>query len=152
MKKEKIDNKERSYSKKLVLRCTREKMFQALSSKKGITGWWTHLVKGVFAENKKIRLEFEGLSEHIDLQIDSQKRPEQVIWTCLVHSSNPEWAKTKIIFALSEKSKSACELSFQHQGLSPQLDCYDDCRLGWDYFLKSLAGFVERGEGMPFTS
>lgn len=41
-------------------------------------------------------------------------------------------------------------MAFRHEGLSPRLDCYDDCRLGWEHFLSSLAVFVAHGRGRPF--
>ena len=43
-------------------------------------------------------------------------------------------------------------LSFRHIGLVPALVCYVDCESGWDYFLPSLAAYVETGAGMPFAA
>jgi hypothetical protein len=36
--------------------------------------------------------------------------------------------------------------------LSPKLDCFNDCKLGWDHFLASIVALVENGKGMPFGS
>ncbi|MDQ2874979.1 MAG: hypothetical protein M3Y33_09385 [Actinomycetota bacterium] len=40
--------------------------------------------------------------------------------------------------------------AFRHEGLSPQLECYDMCRAGWDQYLPSLRDYLETGTGTPF--
>jgi hypothetical protein len=39
------------------------------------------------------------------------------------------------------------ELSLQHEGIAPKL-----VERGWQHFLRSLAAYVEHGQGMPFGS
>ncbi len=39
---------------------------------------------------------------------------------------------------------------FRHVGLRPSFDCYEMCEDGWEHFLTSLVGYVDRGEGTPF--
>ena len=34
-------------------------------------------------------------------------------------------------------------LHFRHQGLTPDLECYDMCDAGWTYYLGSLVSYVE---------
>ena len=53
-------------------------------------------------------------------------------------------------FELVEGLSHACQLNFHHVALTPKLECYDHCRLGWDHFLRSLVAYVERGKGMRF--
>lgn len=44
------------------------------------------------------------------------------------------------------------ELHFRHRGLTPALDCIEECTRGWDHFLQSLRTYVEMGRGMPLGS
>ena len=72
-------------------------------------------------------------------------------WTCLVHTDIEDWSGTKVTFDIVDRGSSeACELSFRHVGLSPALDCFDHCEIGWEHFLASLVAYVERGKGTPF--
>ena len=42
-------------------------------------------------------------------------------------------------------------LHFEHLGLVPDLQCWDVCNQGWNYFLPSLKQFAETGRGTPFA-
>ena len=140
----------KGYQSRLRINAGSGEVFRALSTRKGLQGWWTTLVKGEFVKGGKIRFEFEGLDEHIVMQVDETKKSSEVVWTCLEHTSLPEWDGTKIHFDLKETAKNSCELDFAHIGLVPKLTCYQDCKSGWDYFLSSLVDYVESGKGQPY--
>jgi hypothetical protein len=36
--------------------------------------------------------------------------------------------------------------------LTPKLECFVDCKNGWDHFLPSLRQFVDTGVGNPWKS
>jgi hypothetical protein len=38
------------------------------------------------------------------------------------------------------------------RGLTPKLECFVDCKNGWDHFLPSLRQFVDTGVGNPWKS
>ena len=42
------------------------------------------------------------------------------------------------------------ELGFRHAGLTPQLECWDDCFAGWTHFMARIKTFAESGTGTPF--
>src|SRR5690242_13132392 len=74
-----------------------ERVFAALTTLAGLGGWWTPYVTGVPSEPaSEIRFEFEGLDEHILMRVDRIERPYLVNWTCLAHTSFPEWNGTRI--------------------------------------------------------
>ncbi len=139
------------YTTRVTFRAPRERVFDAIATTGGVRGWWTTSVCGSGGAGGELRLEFEGLDEHIVLLIEKANRPFAVQWSCLVHSGLPEWVGTKMMFDLVEHTPSECELSFRHMGLTPKLECYDDCRLGWDHFLMSLVEYAERGRGTPWA-
>ena len=43
----------------------------------------------------------------------------------------------------------ASMLYFRHQGLTPELECFDMCHEGWTHYLDSLVSYVETGQGQP---
>ena len=46
----------------------------------------------------------------------------------------------------------APNLRFRHEGLTPKLECFADCKSGWDHFIPSLAAYVETGRDNPNQS
>jgi uncharacterized protein YndB with AHSA1/START domain len=142
---------DRGYATNVAFAVPQEKVFDAIASAGGIRGWWTGLVTGSTEQGGTLRLEFEGAAEEIVLRVDRSDRPSRVEWTCLSSSSHAEWNGTRMVFELRPTGADSCELDFRHEGLVPELHCYDVCERGWDSFLGgSLVGFVERGQGSPF--
>jgi len=140
------------YARSLTVQAPAERLFEAIATLDGLRGWWTPLVKGSDAPGGAIRLEFEGLDEHIDLRVDTSRRPAEVEWTIIEHTSLEDWNGTRVRFELAPRGPKTTALSFRHIGLSPKLECYDRCEAGWEHFLGSLTALVELGRGQPFRS
>jgi hypothetical protein len=139
-----------SYRKKIRIRCTPNQIYRAVATKRGIAGWWTHLIEGVPSKPGKIAVRFDGVDQRIGLKVESLLPMAEVAWRCLRHSAFPEWRGTRIIFRLVETSRGTCELDFTHDGLTPRLGCYQEISEGWNCFLRSLTAYAETGEGKPF--
>jgi hypothetical protein len=107
-------------------------------------------VSGSADEGGDILLEFEGIEEHIVMRVDEARRPARVRWTCKEHTSLPDWSGTRVLFEIVPRGVEGSEIAFEHVGLSPRLECYEECEQGWDHFLVSLGSLVERGHGTPF--
>jgi hypothetical protein len=77
---------------------------------------------------------------------------KRVVWLvtdCFMpwFSDKKEWANTKLIFDLSEDN-GVTTLNFTHEGLTPNVECYKDCELGWTHWIKtSLFSYFTTGEG-----
>lgn len=139
------------YVRTVSFQASRERVFDAIATIPGLQGWWTDLVTGSPNVGSELRFDFEGLKEHIVvMRVDEAERPSSVRWTCLQHMALAEWDGTKVFFELTARGPQETELSFRHIGLTPQFECYDMCRDGWDYFLDSLVAYAERGKGTPF--
>jgi uncharacterized protein YndB with AHSA1/START domain len=143
---------DRDYARTLTVEAPAERLFDAIATLEGLRGWWTPLVKGSDAPGGAIRLEFEGLDEHIDLRVNASRRPAQVEWSIIEHTSLEDWTGTKVRFELTARGPKTTALSFRHVGLSPKLECFEQCEAGWDHFLGSLISLVEQGRGEPFGS
>ena len=83
-------------------------------------------------------------------RVDNVIAPSSVAWTCLSHTGLPEWGGTKIVVDLSEPGAAMTVVKFQHIGLVPELDCYEQCHAGWEHFLPSLKAYAEQGQGTPY--
>ncbi len=112
-----------------------------------IDQWWS----GLFEENiegksKKINDEFSfkaGGGVHYSKQKLVELIPgKKIVW--LVTDSNlsflkapSEWNGTKICFVISS-DKNKTEITFTHEGLVPQIECYDSCSGAWNGYLDNL--------------
>lgn len=138
------------YVRRQSVAAPRSRVFDALTTLDGLRGWWTPIVSGD-PLGGELRFGFEGLDEVIVMRVDEASRPRRVRWTCLEHSSLPEWADTVIEMDLVDNEKTT-DLELRHRGLTPVLACYDHCEAGWDHFLESIASYVEKGKGMPYRA
>ena len=113
--------------------------------------WWV----GLFGET------IEGKSNHINDQFSfragdgvhysNQKLTElvtdkKIVW--LVTESNlsflkntNEWAGTKICFDV-EKEREKTKITFTHDGLIPQIECYGGCSSAWTQYLQNLEEYL----------
>ena len=63
------------------------------------------------------------------------------------YADKKEWAGTKLIFDLSERA-GVTSLIFTHDGLTPEIQCYKDCELGWTHWIgTSLYSYFTTGKG-----
>ena len=47
-----------------------------------------------------------------------------------------EWIGTRIVFEISKKG-SQTQLTFTHEGLVPEIECYDSCAPAWSQYLQN---------------
>jgi hypothetical protein len=60
-----------------------------------------------------------------------------------------EWVGTKLIFDISEDG-SKTKVTFTHEGLVPEYECYDVCHDAWTSYIQgSLHSLISTGEGKP---
>jgi uncharacterized protein YndB with AHSA1/START domain len=62
-------------------------VFDALATLDGLRAWWTSRASGTASPGGAIRLAFDGLDEHIDLQVIAFRRPAEVEWRILEHTA-----------------------------------------------------------------
>ena len=119
--------------------------------------WWSVYFKGeTDAAGKAFTVRFgEGESgTFVDFLVAEHVPGERVVWTvtnCYLPwlEDKTEWTGTSVIFHLSAAERGTV-LDFTHQGLVPDVECYDGCVKGWDqYILGSLRPLIETGTGKP---
>ena len=72
-----------------------------------------------------------------------------VTWTVTDCPVMADWVGTKPSFSVRRNDDETCTIEFRHVGLSPALECFDQCRAGWNHFMPSLHQFLETGVGRP---
>jgi uncharacterized protein YndB with AHSA1/START domain len=123
-----------------------EAVFEAVSTAAGVSGWWMPTT-GSGAEGTELHLRFPP--GPVLIRVDTVRPVSTVAWTVLVCDFEADWVGTQIVFTLRPGRDGGTTLEFRHQGLTPQLHCYDRCRQGWGHYLSSLRDYVETGAGRP---
>lgn len=121
-----------------------EEIFSLLSD---VDKWWSGLyAETIKGESRQINDEFTfnaGGGAHYSRQKLIELIPnKKVVW--LVTDSNlsflsdpTEWVGTKISFTISQEGDKT-KITFTHQGLTPQLECYGSCSSAWTGYLENL--------------
>lgn len=138
-----------SYHAELIINAPIDSVFTAVSSVAGLSGWWTTDTGGSPEPGDELRFTFrDGVAV---MRVEEQTPPTAQRWICVGHSGQPEWAHTTVTFGLAAVDPGSTRLKFTHDGLQPQLDCYEQCSAGWNYLMGSLASYAETGTGQPVS-
>jgi len=127
---------------------------QAFDAINNVRGWWSGEIEG---PTDKLGDEFTY--RYKDIHYSKQKLievvPDQkVVWLALDSYLNfaedkTEWNGTKIIFEIARKGGKT-EVRFTHQGLVPQIECFENCSSAWSYYINgSLRSLIATGKGQP---
>jgi uncharacterized protein YndB with AHSA1/START domain len=137
------------YTADKTFRSSPDAVLAALGTAEAISAWWGPAT-GSAAEGGTFRADF-GQGRHHDIRVTS-RTPERVVWTSVAAPHHHgEWSGTTMVFALTPDGvDGGTRLAFRHAGLTPQLECYDNCQAGWTQVLASLVDYVDTGTGTPF--
>lgn len=133
---------------------TPQQVFQAILN---VRQWWSGYYAEKFEGNTaQLNDEFSfraGEGMHYSKQKIVELVPNQkVVW--LITESKlsflektGEWTGTKVIFEIVKKGDRT-ELIFTHQGLHPEIECYNSCAPAWTQYLQNkLLPLINIGEG-----
>jgi uncharacterized protein YndB with AHSA1/START domain len=128
-----------------------EEAFAAIND---VRGWWSGNIEG-----KTDQLGAEWTYRYEDLHYSKQKVTElvpgkKIVWEVIDSrlgfvADKHEWNDTTITFELAKKGRKT-EVRFSHLGLTPDVECYDDCSSAWrSYITGSLKNLITKGKGQP---
>jgi len=132
-------------------------VFGAITTETGLKGWWTTTCQAGGGVGSRATFHF---GKTYNIMLTEKLTPDrEVVWKCLEQrheaaglNRKDEWAGTRVKFKLVSRSAASTVLHFEHEGLTPQLECYQICEDGWGHFLKSsLKQLVETGKGEPYS-
>lgn len=139
----------------LTLRASPDDVFAALTTPRGIAGWWSDDCDVPTTVGSTVRVRFDCAKK--DFRIERLEPGRALEWRCTAAyidlpqlERRSEWVGTRLRFELAPTAGGGTELAFEHEGLEPSLDCFELCRAGWRQFLGSLQRFVETGRGEPY--
>ena len=128
-------------------------VFEAFTTVRGIAGWWTEEVSGSADRGGELRLGFPNSDgPRVVLHVDTAEPARSIVWSVRAVPPLPaweEWAGTRIRIELAPDGAGGTTMRFEHEGLTPQLHCYDTCSTGWDHGLAYVRDYVDTGTHRP---
>jgi uncharacterized protein YndB with AHSA1/START domain len=119
-------------------------VYSALTTTKGLAGWWTEDTDGDTNAGGVIRFRFEPGG--FDMKVLEAVPAELVLWE--VVDGPAEWIGTHVRWEL-ERDGDYTIVLFRHEGWKEPVEFMHHCSTKWATFLMSLKQLVETGEGAP---
>ncbi len=146
-KKEKQADDYKAY---VVVTTTHKEAYKVINN---ITAWWSEDFEGSLKKVKDVFTVRFG-EVYITMKVKELVPNKKIAW--LVTDCNKPWLKnkkewkgTELIWEISDKDRNT-QIAFTHNGLVPDIECYDVCSDAWGSYLKgSLRNLITKGEGKP---
>jgi uncharacterized protein YndB with AHSA1/START domain len=139
------DNVAKSIYHRLLIEAPVEKVYEAITTQKGLAGWWTP--ETIAKPEVGTIMKFSFGDYHKEIKIEELKPYSKVKWLCL--KAFPEWIGTTLIFQLEPHAKGSV-LFFHHDGWKEYSDEFASCSYDWALFFRSLKFLCETGKGFPY--
>ena len=141
-----------TYHADITVNTTPGKAFENINN---VSKWWTANCEGNSKSAGDVFTTRFG-DTFVTFKIVEVVPNKKVLWhvtDCNLHwlKDKKEWKDTEMNFEISVKGH-ATQINFTHLGLVPQIECYNDCKKGWDFYIKkSLYKLITTGQGLPET-
>lgn len=127
---------------------------EAFNAITNVRGWWSEAIEGTTDI-----VNAESVYHYRDIHYCKMKLVElipgeKVVWLILDNyfkftTDKSEWIGTKLVFDITKKEEQTA-VTFTHEGLVPQYECYEICREAWTIYIKeSLYKLITTGKGEP---
>lgn len=142
------------YTHRFTAQATPEAVHKAIER---VTDWWT-----VNTDGRTTAVGDEFTVQFGDVHLTTQRvvevvRGERIVWR-VIASHLPwlkdveEWMGTEIVFDIASVPEGT-QLTVTHVGLTPRVECHEQCEKGWDLFIgTSLHLLITTGTGQPDTT
>jgi uncharacterized protein YndB with AHSA1/START domain len=124
-----------------------DKVYQALTTQRGLAGWWSTRVAAETRLGGTIRFTFLS-GFHPVMEITELVPVQRVGWTCI--GGHDPWLDNHFRFELEERDGGTV-LFFRHEYSTELSDEeYGRYNFNWGYYLQSLLRYCLTGVGAPF--
>ncbi|MEV1143866.1 SRPBCC domain-containing protein [Micromonospora sp. NPDC049799] len=123
---------------------TTEKVYAAITTLEGLSGWWTEKTTGDTGVGGVIQFRFAPGG--FDMKVVALDPDRSVRWE--VVEGPDEWIGTHIQWDLHQDGDYAIVL-FRHEGWREPVEFMSHCSTKWAVYLMSLKQLVETGTGTP---
>jgi len=122
------------------------KVYDTLTTEKGLSGWWTTKVK---IAGDVIHFTFGG-DFNPQMKQSVLDRLRLVEWRCIGGHAN--WQDNTFRFSLNDRKGETLLMFTQDYARELSNEVYGNYNFNWGYYLNSLKLYCEKGAGAPFTA
>jgi uncharacterized protein YndB with AHSA1/START domain len=130
------------------INASKEKVFEALTTIKGLSEWWTVTTAGDCNLDGIIQFRFGDMGGP-DMKVKEIKPNELVTWECV--SENDGWQGHIFSFHL-DTNDNKTRVRFEQSGWKDTGDFYASCNFSWGRYMESLRQLCQTGKGEAFGS
>ena len=124
-----------------------EDVYAALSSRQGLSGWWTNVVAGEgAAAGERVHFQF-GEKGFCDIRVLEAEPGRRLLWEFT--DGPPEWIGTRVSWEQRREGDYTIVL-FKQAGWQEAVEFTHHCSTKWAVFLLSLKALLETGRGRPY--
>ncbi len=141
------------YATTLLVAQAPDQVFSAIND---VPAWWSTSFEGSTKElNDVFTVRFGAV--YITSKVTELVPGMRIVWHVLDCNkpwlkNTKEWNGTNMTWDISEKDEKTM-LRFTHEGLVPEIECYDACSNAWaEYLQQSLLPLLTSGKGKPTVS
>lgn len=139
-----------SFKTTVTINVHRDEVYKALTTKEGLSGWWTEDCEISSAIGGTNTFRFGEM--FVVMQIEKLVKDHIVVWRCVdqffkfenVVRTN-DWVGTILDFRLESNDDYSTTVQFIHEGLTSELASYDQSNMLWTYLITiCLKGYLEK--------
>ena len=130
------------------INASKEKVFEALTSIKGLSAWWTTKTSGDPDVGGLLQFRFGDFGGP-DMKVKEIKLNQSLTWQCV--GENDGWLGHVFTFHLDTNDKKT-RVRFEQSGWKETDDFYASCNFSWGRYLESLRQLCQTGKGEAFGS
>lgn len=126
-----------------------EKVFEALSTTKGLRGWWTADSLAEPRPGGKAEFGFYNRATVFRMNVTEFKPNQRLIWECV--GDDAEWKGTRLTWAIAEEDGRSV-VEFRHADWKQESAYFKTCNSTWGALMYRLKDYVEgKSRGPLFT-
>jgi hypothetical protein len=140
----------KNYSTTISVPVTATQAYEAINN---VRAWWSTIFEGDSQHPNDIYTVRFG-ETYITIKVTELIPDQKISWLvtdCHKHwlKDKKEWVNTSMTWEISTDNGTT-QIHFTHHGLVPELECYNGCEKGWNYYIhESLYKLLTEGKGLP---
>jgi uncharacterized protein YndB with AHSA1/START domain len=123
------------------------RVYEALATREGLSGWWTSDVRGESEVGEKLAFFFGGTEPAAVMEVTDLVPGRRVAWRCVGGAG--DWVGTTFTFDLQDADDETAIL-FTNAGWREPIEFMHHCSTKWAYFLLTLRAGLQGGKATPF--
>lgn len=129
---------------KVGVKSSPDDVYAALTTRDGLSAWWTNDTQGDGAVGGKLEFRFEAGG--FDMEVLEAQPSRRVLWHVI--DGPEEWVGTHVDWELKQDGDYTLVL-FRHLGWKEPVEFMHHCSTKWATYLMSLKSLAETGAGAP---